>query len=289
MLSSFEYVTIGVSGARPDTDSMRAIIARLEAEGLTPYCLYEHGMRCVQSDASKLDAIIFMGNDYDIDPQTYIERYAEGDPRRCVHPKTKSECSTPESHARAQYENALMKAALERGIPLLGICGGMQRLNVLCGGTLHQHIPDIVGHDRHWQSRHGISPEVGSIPVIIPSGTKLAMIARDIQMDFTINDGQECDKVIMENSLRHQSIDQVGSGLRICSMSDATDPRKGGQPCYLVEAIEADPEGPYASQFLLGVQWHPEFSASPIGARIFAHLIAAARDYARTRGDISYI
>lgn len=283
-----DYVTIGVSGARPDSDSMRAMIAQLEAAGITPYCLYDHGLRCVKTDQARMDALIFMGNDYDIDPTSYIDRYPEGDPRRCIHAQTKSECSTPESKARGDYENALMRGALEAGIPILGICGGMQRLNVLCGGTLHQHIPDMVGHDRHWQSRHGIAPNVGSIPILIPAGTRLAAIASSIQMNFTRDMPSECDKVIMENSLRHQSIDIVGSGLRVCSMSDVVR-KPDGTSDYLIEAIEAAPDGPYANQFLLGVQWHPEFSASPIGEHIIQHLIKAAQAYAATRGDISFI
>lgn len=282
------YVTIGVSGARPDSDSMRAMIASLESAGITPYCLYDHGLRCVNTDLSRMDALIFMGNDYDIDPSAYIERYPEGDPRRCIHAQTKSEHSTPQSKARGDYENALMQKALKAGVPILGICGGMQRLNVLCGGTLHQHIPDMVGHDRHWQSRHGIAPNIGSIPILIPSGTKLSQIARDIRMDFTIDMSEDCDKVIMENSLRHQSIDIVGKDLRVCSMSDVVR-RPDGTSDYLIEAIEADPDGAYAQQFLLGVQWHPEFSASPIGGRIIHHLILAAQAFALSRGDIGGI
>lgn len=278
------YVTIGVSGARPDSHSMCAMIGVLEAAGITPHCLYDHGIRCVDSDLARMDALIFMGNDYDIDPTAYIHRYAKDDPRACIHAETKSERASAESCARGKYEDALMQKALKAGVPILGICGGMQRLNVLCGGTLHQHIPDMVGHDRHWQSRHGIAPNVGSISIQIPAGTLLSKIASDRSTDGISND---CTQVIMENSLRHQSVDMLGDGLRICSISDVEF--KDGSSAHLVEAIEATPGGPYAQQFLLGVQWHPEFSASFLGERIIKHLILAAQDFAGARGDISFI
>jgi len=277
-------VTIGISGAAPDTDSVRAMEAALIAAGATPYSLHDHAARCATTDLSKLDAVVFMGNDYDIDPSTYIERYPEGDPRRCIHSATKSEYSTPQSKARCEYENRLMHMALDAKLPILCVCGGMQRLNVLCGGTLHQHVPDMVGHDKLWQSRHGVAPNVGSIPIIIPGGTRLSMIASEIHMNFARDVTDDCPKVIMENSLRHQSIDIVGKGLRVCSMSDVVR-KKDGTADYLIEAVEAEPQGPYAQQFLLGVQWHPEFSASPIGAYIIKHLIAAAQEFAGARGQ----
>ncbi|PRC61023.1 gamma-glutamyl-gamma-aminobutyrate hydrolase, partial [Mycobacterium sp. ITM-2017-0098] len=65
------------------------------------------------------------------------------------HPATDEPVS--DSQARDVFEFALLRAALRRGVPVLGICRGAQVLNVALGGTLHQHLPDVVGHTRHQQ------------------------------------------------------------------------------------------------------------------------------------------
>ena len=271
-------IVIGISGACDSTDSCRAMVASIEQAGQKAFFIGKHAGRSPEEDARAIDAIVFMGNDFDLDPHSYIHRYPEGDMRRCVHPETRSELSTPESAARGAYEDELMAIALKQRMPILGICGGMQRLNILCGGTLHQHVPDMVGDDRLMQSKKGICPKTAVIPIVIPSNTRLSMMARDIKMSF-VRGGEDCPVVIMENSLHHQSIDRLGEGLRICSMSDVIR-KADGTIDYMVKGIEADPAGIYRDQFLLGVQWHPEFGASPIGICITQHLVQAAKEFA---------
>lgn len=172
----------------------------------------------------------------------------------------------------------MIRAALTKKMPLLGICGGMQRINVMCGGTLHQHVPDLVGHDKLMQKNHGVPLNITTYPALIQCDTKMYAIARDIKMPFVRDKEENVPIVIMENTLRHQAIDLLGDGLTACGLSDAVKNRDGSAK-YLVEAIESDPSGPYADQFLIGVQWHPEFGASPIGGKIIEHLAFAARGY----------
>jgi len=272
-------IIIGISGRRSDSGSVEAMIEKIEKAG-AKICLFDnHEEHQAKNDLACIHALVIMGSDLDIDPAHYIERYPEGDPRRAVHPKTKSEAHCTEGKARAAYETAVIRTALQMKMPLLGICGGMQRINVLCGGTLIQHVPDLVGHDKLHQKTHGIAPHIPTLPIVIQGGTKMAMIARNVKMAFATSYAPDMPKVVMENSLRHQSIDLLGKGLIASSLSDAIR-QPGGSAKYLIEAIEADPAGPYGNQFLIGVQWHPEFGASPLGPSLITHLLDAARDFA---------
>lgn len=283
MAQRLKHITIGVSGASRHTKSVRAMMQHISECGCNAVFLssqVQHLRSAVKKDIASIDALVLMGNNYDIDPKEYIHRYEKSDAKARVHPMTKSELSTPVSKARARYETLMLEHALACGTPVLGICGGMQRINVYCGGTLHQHLPDLVGCNKHMQCKQGIAPHVPVVPVIIKNGTLLADMARDIKMPFCKDNAYDMPKVIMENSLHHQAVDRVGYGLRVCALTDSIRMRDGTFG-YLTEAIEPDPQGPYASQFLLGVQWHPEFGASSLGERIIQHMVQASHKSAR--------
>jgi len=271
--------TIGISCANCESASAQAMIKRVSEAGGSPLVITKHRHRNAISDFAMVDGLVMMGNDFDIDPIHYMHRYPDGDPRKHVHPNTKSELGCEIASARARYETIIMQLALQKSMPMLCVCGGMQRLNVLCGGTLHQHVPDIVGDDRHMQRNRDIPGNVPVIPVVIESGTRLSIIAKKIQMHFVKNKTPGLPTVIMENSFRHQSIDVVGKGLRVCALSDVVR-QPDGTSRYLVEAIESTPDGPYGKQFLIGVQWHPEFCASEIGRELLKNLIRHANAYA---------
>lgn len=263
---------IAISGMSIETRSFQAMVRCLSKAGGQPYVIHDHAAHSPEKDIEKISGLIVMGNDYDIDPIHYIGRYEPDDPRGKIHPSTKSELECMRAAARAKYENRIMQVALKKGMPMLCICGGMQRLNVLCGGTLHQHVPDMVGDDRLMQSIMGMEGCKPTLPIIIEPATRLSVIARKIRMDFVRGKGPGQPTVIMENTFRHQSIDIVGKGLRVCAKSDAIR-RKDGTCDYLIEAIEGALEGPYGQQFLIGVQWHPEFGASDIGGELVKDFI----------------
>lgn len=175
-------------------------------------------------------ALVITGG-YDLDPASYGQE---------PHPTT----DAPRTD-RDAWEIALLRAALDRGLPVLGICRGAQVLNVAFGGTLHQHLPDVLGHSGH-RAGNGVFTRV---PVRTVAGTRLAALV-----------GERAEG----KCYHHQAIDKVGAGLEV-SATDADG---------VVEAVELP-----GDDFVLAVQWHPE--QSPDDVRLFAAIVAAARAHAR--------
>ena len=125
-------------------------------------------------------------------------------------------------------------------MPVLGICRGAQVLNVALGGTLHQHLPDVIGHTRHQQGNAVFTTSsVRTVP-----GTRLAALI-----------GESSDA----QCYHHQAIDRLGEGL-IVSAQDADG---------VIEAVEMPGEN-----FVLAVQWHPEERLDDL--RLFAGVVEAA-------------
>jgi putative glutamine amidotransferase len=176
-----------------------------------------------------LDGLILTGGS-DIDPGFYG---AERDPH------TKG--TVPERDA---FELALAAGALERDLPLLGICRGMQVMNVARGGTLIQHLPQSVGHEDHRRSLGTFDNADHDVRL---SGGSLAERAAGETLHST-------------KSHHHQGVDRVGEGFEITGWATIDE---------LPETIE-DP----SRRFALGVQWHPE--ADPTSPLI-ATLVEAAR------------
>ncbi|HEX6359890.1 gamma-glutamyl-gamma-aminobutyrate hydrolase family protein [Actinophytocola sp.] len=175
---------------------------------------------------SRVDGLLVAGG-ADIDPVHYGADRA---------PETGS--ARPD---RDLAEHTLIEAALANGVPLLAVCRGMQLLNVVLGGTLHQHLPYVFGNTDHL-------PKLGSfgrVPVKIAPGSRLSTIL-----------GSEVDSYCHH----HQSVDQLGVGL--VPVAWAGD--------GVIEAVElTDPE------FVVGVQWHPEEDG--VDRRLFEALVEAAR------------
>jgi putative glutamine amidotransferase len=257
---------VGISGGNADSASVRAMMAQIQAAGAIPLLLSNFSKRNPAKDIHKIDALVVMGNDYDIDPTLYNQKR---------HEKTKAENDTPEGIARANYEFAIMQMALSQGMPLLGICGGMQRLNVLLGGDLHQHVPDFTGNDDHAQQAHNIAPFIPVQAVTFENISTLRIMAGGITSAYTPAHGIS-GEAVFENSMHHQAVKTVGQGLRVAARADDQLP----DGSRLIEAIEADPTGPLKDQFALGVQWHPEFGASALGARIATSLVSEASRFA---------
>ncbi len=159
-----------------------------------------------------LDALVVTGGAGDLDPSLY------GDER---HPET-----GPVQEERDAYELALVRGALEREMPVLGICRGMQILNVAYGGTIEQHLPDVLGHEEH---RHTPGTFADHEVRLVPD----SLAARATGSERT-----------PAKSHHHQGRKEVGEGLQVTGRAVEDD---------AVEALE-DPSCP----FVLGVLWHPE-------------------------------
>ena len=179
-----------------------------------------------------VDGLIITGG-RDVDPGTYDHE---------PHPATDKP-----ARDRDDWEFALLDEALRRGMPVLGICRGAQVLNVALGGTLHQHLPDLLGHTGHQLG----NAEFSTSSVRTVEGSRLAGLIGD------------------EAAVRcyhHQGIDRLGAGLTI-SARDADG---------VVEAVELA-----GDDFVVAVQWHPEETLDDL--RLFAGLVDAARTYSSAR------
>lgn len=247
---------IGISGASGDSKSVAAMMTSLRAQGAEPVFLGNYAVadaadaaNLVREKISYLDGVVVLGNDADIDPAKYGQK---------PHPKTNIE----KGHAREWFEEALITQAMEKNIPLLGVCGGMQRINVLGGGTLHQHVPDLVGDNHHNQDK--IAPFVPVQFVATLPGSRLSTMAKG---QYTPSHVPLPDGVAMENSFHHQAVAEVRQDFKIAAISDDG----------IVEAIESkDP-----NRYVIGVQWHPEFGASDLSAKLTKDFTEHAREFAK--------
>lgn len=173
-----------------------------------------------------LDGLILCGG-LDVGPDAYGDE---------AHPET----DTPDSE-RDAFEVALARRALERDIPFLGICRGMQLMNVAAGGTLVQHLPEHIGHENH---RH-TPGTFADHPVRLAGGSLAARAAGELEH--------------ASKSHHHQGVDRIGDGFEVSGWSDDGTP----------EAIEAP-----GRRFALGVQWHPEVDEA---SRVIGALVEEAR------------
>jgi putative glutamine amidotransferase len=189
-----------------------------------------------QALAARVDAVVINGGG-DVGPERY------GAAR---HPRTYGV-----QEPRDQFEIELVRAAADRGIPVLGVCRGIQLVNVALGGTLVQHVPDAGGRDHMCDA--ALDRRVHDV-VLAPGSRLAALYSRDR---------------LKVNSIHHQAVDRPGPGLRVTATAlDGT-----------VEGIESE------DGRILGVQWHPELLAEPAASEhlpLFRWLLAA--DGAGSRG-----
>lgn len=181
-----------------------------------------------------LDGIVFSGGG-DVDPAHWGAE---------PHPETDVD------RVRDESESMLMRAALEAGLPMLGVCRGMQLMAAVTGGALHQHLPEVIGSERH-RGAAGTDPlaadasAYGRHDVVIQRGSRAhALLGSHITV----------------NSFHHQAVADPGAFTPV-----------GWCPDDRVIEILEDPRRPYA----LGVQWHPERTGD---LRVFAGLVQAAAD-----------
>jgi putative glutamine amidotransferase len=179
--------------------------------------------------AAGLDGLLFSGG-ADIDAGRYLA--------------APHERADPPDYARDAFEFELMRVAIQAGLPFLAICRGMQVLNVARGGTLIQHLPDVVGHSGH-------EPEpakMGEHEVRIEAGSRLGIVLGPRAQVPTHH---------------HQGVQRLGRGLTAVAWAQDG----------VVEALALT-----GHPFGMGVQWHPEEGTD---LRIFDELSAAAADASR--------
>ena len=188
---------------------------------------------------ARLDGLVLSGGP-DVDPRRY---------GATPQPET-----GPPRAARDAFELDLLAAATAAGVPVLGVCRGLQLLNVARGGTLHQHLPDVVG-----SGGHAPAPGVyGRHPVAVTDGSRTAHALGWTQGEVA--------------SYHHQAVATIGAGLAVTATA----------PDGTVEALE-DPSLP----FCLGVQWHPEVGhpGADDDLALFRALVDAAAARVRADGD----
>ena len=187
---------------------------------------------------ASLDGLIVAGG-ADVDPARYGQE---------PHPRT----GAPRTD-RDAWEDALLSEAIAAELPFLGICRGAQVLNVALGGTLVQHLPDVVGSERYQPS-----PAVfGDGEVTVEPGSRLSAVLGDEAGTLPVH------------YYHHQALDVVADGLTVTARSEDG----------VIEAVELE-----SVPFGLAVQWHPEQDAAD--RRLFAGLVEAARTH-RTRRSIA--
>jgi putative glutamine amidotransferase len=207
-----------------------AYVQALERAGGRPVLIppSEHG---VEETLEAVDGLLFSGGS-DLDPDLYDQE-----------PHDETLGVVPE---RDRAELALLEAALARDLPVLAVCRGSQVLNVARGGDLVQHLPDVVGDDKHKHTPGTFADH----DVTLQPGTRLASLL-----------GEHTPV----KSHHHQGFGRVGDGLRVAAHAeDGT-----------VEAVE-DP----SRRFALGVLWHPEAGED---LKLFEELVDAAREYGASR------
>jgi putative glutamine amidotransferase len=211
--------------------------AVLVAGGLPWVAPYTDEPKALEAYLEAIDGLLLTGGAFDIDPADY------GEPRR-------PQCG-PSKRERTLFERALLEGALRRDLPVLGVCGGMQLINVALGGSLWQDIatdvPTAITHEQRVDKRrpwHGVD---------IRRGTRLAR---------AVGEGS-----LMVNSTHHQAVRHLGEGLTATAQSADE----------LVEAFECA-----GYRFVVGVQWHPELLMLTVPANLglYRSFVKAA---ARTR------
>jgi putative glutamine amidotransferase len=227
--AAVERVSWGVWDGYEVTLAPRAYVAAVQRAGGLALVLPPDQVAVADPDVllDRVDGLLLAGG-ADIDPASYGAE---------PHPETRG--TWPERDA---FELALVRRALERDLPLLGICRGMQILNVARGGTLLQHLPEAIGHEGHREvpgsfGEHEVRLEPGSLAAEAAGGERIAV-----------------------KSHHHQGVDEVGEGLTVSGHSVEDE---------LIEAVELPDR-----RFALGVIWHPE---EDIADRVIAALVAAAR------------
>lgn len=181
---------------------------------------------------SRIDGLVLTGG-ADVEPA----RYGQAPDERTSRPRA----------LRDEWETALALAALDRDLPLLAVCRGLQVLNVALGGSLHQHLPDLTGTESH----QPVPGTFGTVDVNLSPGTRTAALL---------------GSRTRVNCHHHQALADLAPDLQVAGRADDGT----------IEAAEIP-----GKLFAVGVQWHPEENGED--TRLFGGLVTEARRYAGRR------
>ncbi len=237
-------ITPDVSTPNPDAPQPKYELktayaeAVLRAGGLPLVLPYSDDRLVIDAYLDRLSGLLVSGGGFDVPPELYGEQPKDG--------------LGPLKPERTQFELLLVKGALARNLPVLGVCGGMQLLNVALGGTLFQDLArELPAARPHQQTHDRTHPQH---PIDVKEGTVLA---------DCLGKGQ-----LMVNSTHHQAVKAVGEKLEVCATA----------PDGVIEAVEAKS---YA--FAVGVQWHPELLIDnvPPNLGLYRGFVTKARETRR--------
>jgi putative glutamine amidotransferase len=201
-----------------------------------------HSLDCLPAWLDRVDGCLIPGGDYDIDPEVY-----GASPVAQIRSNPK----------RSVFDRALIRQLLDRRMPFLGVCAGMQGLNVVCGGSLHQNV--AVDLPRSSVQHYPLDQRYEGHGIGVSPGTLLASL---------VGDGSEASLSFWVNSHHRQAVDRVGTGLRVSALAEDG----------VIEAIEYE-DHPFA----LGVEWHPEYGDTEQDRAIIRGLVEAANRYRKEK------
>lgn len=228
---TLDYETGGSYSKMPWYALRENYCAAVSALGAIPIPL-PHEVELVEHYLDLMDGLITTGGAFDVPPELYGE--------------TGKHETVVTKERRTQFEFAITRGAIERGMPVLGICGGQQLLNVVLGGTLIQHIPDTIPNAlAHEQPNPRTEP---GHAIHITEGSLLHRITGAHEMQV--------------NSAHHQAVAKPAPGMVVSATS----------PDGVIEAIEYP-----AHRFCLGVQWHPEYHVTRDDDKIFSAFVNACK------------
>ena len=191
-----------------------------------------YNFSCIESYCNMLDGLILPGGDIDIPPSYYGQEVESTEVNA--------------SNERVDFEIALFMQCFKDDKPILGVCAGLQLMNVALGGDLIQHIPDTIGDKV--PHKHSGKKDALVHDIQIHSDTKLAKLVKTLNYSV--------------NSCHHQGICKPGEGLIV----NATSPEDG-----LVEGLEHKEK-----RFCIGVEWHPEYISTEQDKALIKGLVDAA-------------
>jgi putative glutamine amidotransferase len=237
-------ITPDVSTATADAPILRYELkipyadAVLRAGGLPLVLPYSEDVAAVEAYLERISGLVVTGGAFDIPPEAYGDSARDG--LGTLKP------------GRTAFETELLKGALQRNLPVLGVCGGMQLLHVVLGGTLFQDIRREVADAREHEQKHDRTQP--QHPVDVKNGTILAEL---------LGKGQ-----VMVNSTHHQAARRIPENVSVSAIA----------PDGVIEAIESR-----AHPFAVGVQWHPELLIHTVPAHlgIYRGFVAKARELRR--------